>query len=198
MRILLVDNYDSFVFYIVGHLQRCRRDFPRLDWHIVKNDRVDPESVGDYDAVILSPGPGVPAEAGNLLKLIEKSAGRVPVLGICLGCQAIAEVFGARLLQLETPRHGHCSRLLSVDAYDPIVGFLSGAESRVGRYHSWVIDEASLGGEVPLRVTSRDEDGNIMSIRHESLPLFGLQFHPESIITAEGNRMIRNFLGFKF
>ena len=108
------------------------------------------------------------------------------MLGVCLGCQAIAEAFGGRLRRLDMPRHGHSSTLRDVDPEDSVVGFCSEEREVVGRYHSWVIDETSLRKDIPLIISSRDEDGNVMSIRHRFLPVFGLQFHPESIITDCG------------
>lgn len=194
MKILLIDNYDSFVFNIVGLLRQCRREFPCLEWDVVKNDRVTlPEAEG-YDGLILSPGPGLPAEAGRMPEVIKRCAGRIPILGVCLGCQAIAEAFGCGLRQLEAPRHGHPSPLHIEDPSDPLVGFLSGQRVTVGRYHSWVIDESTMTADTPLTVTSRDEDGLIMSISHRTHPLFGLQFHPESIITTHGPHLLLRFL----
>lgn len=194
MKILLIDNYDSFVYNIVGLLQRCRKDHPFLEWDVVKNDRITSYQAGLYDAIILSPGPGIPSEAGNLLQVIRHCIYTHPILGICLGCQAIAETFGSKLLHLDSPRHGHSSTLHDVDTFDPIIGFCSNGEATVGRYHSWVIDESTLPKDNSLIVTSRDEDGNIMSFRHLTHPIFGLQFHPESIITRNGQQMLCNFL----
>ena len=194
MKILLVDNYDSFVYNVVGLLEQCRATTPLLRWDVVRNDEVTPEMTAYYDAVILSPGPGIPTEAGRLAAVVAACIGSRPLLGICLGCQAIAEAFGLRLRQLEAPRHGHASNLRDVDAVDPVVGFLAGEESTVGRYHSWVIDDASFTPDTPLKVGARDEEGNVMSVYHPLLPVFGLQFHPESIITGQGLQMLRNFL----
>ena len=195
MKILVIDNYDSFVYNIIGLLERCRCDYPGLEWDVVRSDVVSLCDAERYDAVILSPGPGIPSEAGRLMSLIRRCAASRPVLGICLGCQAIAEVFGCQLRRLGLPRHGHRTTLTDVDAADPVVGFCAdGRSGVVGRYHSWVIDELSMGDDVPLIISSRDEDGNIMSIRHRTLPVYGLQFHPESIMTTCGDRMLHNFL----
>ena len=194
MKILLIDNYDSFVYNIVGLLQRCRCEYPDLEWDVVMNDEVSPCDAERYDAIILSPGPGLPSESGRLSEMIRHCAATHPMLGVCLGCQAIAEVFGSSLRQLDMPRHGHGSILRDVDADDPIVGFCNDGNGIVGRYHSWVIDESSLNRDVPMVISSRDEEGNIMSVRHRSLPIFGVQFHPESIITNCGERMLKNFL----
>ena len=193
MKILLIDNYDSFVYNIVGLLQECRRDFPELEWDVVRCDEVMLEDAAGCDGIILSPGPGLPSEAGNLMPLIRACAATHPILGICLGCQAIAEVFGAALRRIDPPRHGYSSELTDIDSEDPIVGLYQEGSGRVGRYHSWVIDEESMREGVPLKITSRDEDGNIMSVRHKDLPIFGVQFHPESIITCRGGRLLRNF-----
>ena len=197
MKILLIDNYDSFVYNIVGLLQKCRLTFPDLEFDVIRNDRITLSDTARYDAIILSPGPGIPSEAGLLTAVIDHCKTTHPILGICLGCQAIAEQFGCLLRLLEKPRHGHCSTLCNVDEADPIVGFCNNEVAKVGRYHSWVIDEKSIPTDTPLVITSRDEDGNIMSVRHSTLPIFGLQFHPESIISNCGLRMLQNFLSIK-
>lgn len=196
MRILIIDNYDSFVHNIVGLLRelRDRRGFNGLEWERVYNDRVEMEAVGEYDALILSPGPGIPKEAGAMPELLHRHASRLPVLGVCLGFQAIAERFGAELRQLPIPRHGHPTRLCHMDPEDPLVGSLANhtPPPTVGRYHSWVVDSNTLPPE--LTATSFDEEGNIMSFRHRNLPVFGTQFHPESIITDCGGEILANFL----
>ena len=193
MKILLIDNHDSFVYNITGSLKTIRAGgYQDLRWDVVRNDVIPDGPLQDYDAVILSPGPGLPEEANGLMALMRRIAGTHPVLGICLGCQALAVHFGARLRRLDNPRHGHMSRLKDVDPSDPVVGCVSENGGEVGRYHSWVVDEETVPS--CLIVTSRDEDGDIMSLRHESLPLYGVQFHPESMITRNGDAMIRGFL----
>lgn len=193
MDILIIDNYDSFVYNIVGLLRECRDVSGNVvNWSVVRNDEIPFASLDSYDALILSPGPGVPDEAGELTRLVEVAAGRVPMLGICLGHQAIAQHYGASLLQLPHPRHGHPSPLRDVDASDPVVGPCAGPDVTVGRYHSWTVDESTLPDL--LRVTSRDEEGHIMSLRHRSLPVYGLQFHPESIITTCGHTLLQSFI----
>lgn len=193
MNILIIDNYDSFVYNIVGLLQRERAagGWDKLEWDVVRNDAIPFDSLDRYDAIILSPGPGVPHEAGALMRLVVEAA-HIPMLGICLGHQAIAQHYGARLCQLAHPRHGHPSVLTDIDSSDPLIGRCGGVT--VGRYHSWTVDESSLPS--CLRVTSRDEDGHIMSMRHESLPTFGVQFHPESIITTCGRELLHNFIAY--
>lgn len=193
MNILIIDNYDSFVYNIVGLLRECRdRSCGGVDWRVVRNDDIPFAGLDGYDAVILSPGPGVPEEAGELMRLVDVAAGRLPMLGICLGHQAIAQYYGASLLQLSHPRHGHPSPLMDVDATDPVVGRCVGRDVTVGRYHSWTVDESTLPDS--LTVTSRDEEGHIMSLRHRSQPVYGVQFHPESIITTCGHTLLQSFI----
>ena len=193
MNLLIIDNYDSFVYNIIGLLRGCHTPAGHpLRWDIVKNDRIPLDTLHLYDAIILSPGPGIPSEAGDLMRLVSLAAGRIPMLGMCLGHQAIAQHYGAQLLQLVHPRHGHPSPLMQVDITDPVVGPCADGEVTVGRYHSWTVDDTTLPS--CLLVTARDEEGHIMSLRHRSHPVFGLQFHPESIITTHGPAIIQNFL----
>lgn len=196
MRILLIDNYDSFVYNIVGMLQQCRdtSSFDDLEWDVIRNDLLPYDGLDYYDALILSPGPGIPSEAGEMMRIINQCAETHPILGICLGCQAIAEYFGASLCQLSKPLHGHCSELQHIDPDDKLIGEFTGGRWRVGRYHSWMIDRQSIPKGGALLITSCDENENIMSVRHRHLPIFGTQFHPESIITENGIRIIYNFL----
>ena len=194
MNILIIDNYDSFVYNIVGLLQgeRAAAGGVGPEWDVVRNDVIPFGTLDRYDAIILSPGPGVPGEAGGLMRLVAE-ASHVPMLGICLGHQAIAQHYGARLCQLAHPRHGHPSVLTDIDPADPLIGRCGdGRGVTVGRYHSWTVDEASLPS--CLHVTSRDEECHIMSMRHESLPTFGVQFHPESVITTCGCELLHNFI----
>lgn len=195
MRVLVIDNHDSFVHNIIGLLQELRSNddrFSGLQWDIVLNDDAAPARALLYDALILSPGPGLPCEAGRLMETVKACAGRIPMLGICLGFQAIAENFGATLRRLPSPRHGHPSRLTRIDKEDPLAGSLADASPVVGRYHSWVVDTATLPSE--LAATSFDEEGNLMSLRHRELPVFGTQFHPESVITDCGRPLLAAFL----
>lgn len=193
MRLLIIDNHDSFVYNIIG-LLRCFRDSRlNLSWDVRKNDEIPLDSIDTYDALIISPGPGLPSEAGSLMTAIERSVYSRPILGICLGCQAIAEYFGGSLSHLGHPAHGHLSRLKAIDSSDPLIGEIGGGDDiRVGRYHSWVVSKETLPSD--LAVSSQDEDGNIMSLRHVSLPVFGLQFHPESIISSHGVEIMNRFL----
>lgn len=194
MRILIINNHDSFVFNIVELLREISRDrdFRNLQWDMEMNDEIDIPGALTYDALILSPGPGIPEEAGQLMELMEKCANHLPILGICLGFQAIGEYFGAKLHKLPTPKHGHRSILRNIDPHDAVMGSLADRKVAVGRYHSWVIDRDTLPAE--LIATSFDEEGNIMSLRHKTLPVFGTQFHPESIITDCGQQILSAFL----
>ncbi|MDE5689998.1 MAG: aminodeoxychorismate/anthranilate synthase component II [Duncaniella sp.] len=193
MRLLIIDNHDSFVHNIIGLLRDCVSRMPfRLSWDVVKNDEIPFDCIDNYDALIISPGPGLPAEASGLMKAIDLCSQTKPILGICLGCQAIAEYFGGSLRHLDHPAHGHLSVLKNVDASDPLLGCVGSETIAVGRYHSWVVAKETLPSS--LAVSSQDEDGNIMSVRHTELPVFGLQFHPESIMSNCGTDIIGGFL----
>lgn len=187
-KILVIDNYDSFVFNIVQLLKEAE-EAPYFE--VVRNDEIDFSSLDGYGGLLLSPGPGLPAEAGDLIPLVRKCARSHSVLGICLGHQAIAEAFGGSLLHLPAPLHGHCSILSSRTGADPL---LAGAMQpvKVGRYHSWVVNPVNLPD--CLEVTSRDEEGHIMSLRHRSLRIFGVQYHPESYMSTCGRILIDNWL----
>lgn len=187
-KVLVVDNYDSFVYNVI---QLLREAAAPVAYDIVRNDKIDFSGLGDYGGILLSPGPGIPAEAGELLKLIEFCKHTHPMLGICLGHQAIAETFGASLYNLPRPLHGHCSVLKRVDEHDPLLEDLTDP-IHVGRYHSWVIDPETMPGE--LIASSIDEQGNIMSFYHRGLPIHGIQFHPESYISDCGTGIIGNWL----
>lgn len=188
-RILVIDNRDSFVFNLVQLLRESGR---RPSVEVVSCDCLEGLHPEDFDGVLISPGPGIPSEAGSMTGFLSSCIGaRVPVLGVCLGFQAIAEHFGGTISPMPHPRHGHLSRLHITFPGDPVLkGVPEG--TAVGRYHSWKADPDNLPEE--LRVTSIDEDGNIMSISHRSLPVYGFQFHPESFITGCGKLMTDNWL----
>lgn len=187
-RILVINNYDSFVYNVV---QLLRESACRPEVSVVFNDAVRPEQVERCDGVVLSPGPGVPAEANLLPQVIGRIIRlRKPVLGVCLGHQALAEAFGARLEQMDAPLHGHPSRLRITDRTDVL---FKGCDTPVvGRYHSWVVAPDSMPD--CLRVSAVDESGHIMAFHHASLPIHGVQFHPESVITDCGRMLIDNWL----
>ena len=186
MKILVFDNYDSFTYNLVHLL----RKLGVTDLDVVRNDRMPLEAVAAYDKIVLSPGPGIPSEAGLLLPLIREYAPVKSILGICLGEQAIGEAFGARLENLTTVFHGVASRIRVV-ADDPLFEGL-GPEIEAGRYHSWVVSREVL--PACLRVTAEDEEGRVMALAHTEYDVRGVQFHPESVLTPEGERMIANWL----
>jgi anthranilate synthase component 2 len=187
MHILIIDNYDSFVYNIVQMV----RGIEGTVVDVVRNDVVRPDDAAACDAIIISPGPDVPSAAGRLMDVIDRCHSAVPMLGVCLGFQALAEYFGGSLVNLPAPLHGHESTLVDVDDEDllyrsveqPIV---------VGHYHSWIVDESTL--PACLHPTARDADGHLMSFTHRTLPIYGVQYHPESIITPQGRQIIENFV----
>lgn len=186
-RILVLDNRDSFVYNLVQLL----REAPSCHFDVVRGDHIPWGRLSDYQGVLLSPGPGIPDEAPGQMKLIEAVSHTHSILGVCLGHQALAEFFGGYLIPMEHPLHGHASGIQVRDDSR----FWQGVSDKatVGRYHSWIVDETSLPSELVPTAWSTD-DHILMAIRHHSLPLYGVQFHPESIITDCGHRLIGNWL----
>ncbi len=186
MKVLLIDNYDSFTFNLLHYVQQCTPNVV-----VKRNDEFDVQEVESYSHIIISPGPGLPAEAGNTLEVIKTYASTKPILGVCLGCQAIAEVYGGSLYNQKTVAHGLQKEVLKTKEDWPL---LRSAKNpfKVGLYHSWAIDEVTLPG--CLEITARSTEGVIMGIQHKEHPLTGVQFHPESIMTEDGVSMIRNWL----
>ena len=185
--ILLIDNYDSFVYNLY---QFIAVEDP--DVRLVRNDRITPEEAlsMEPDAIVISPGPGKPSDAGVCIELIRQLKGRIPILGVCLGHQAIGEAFGATVTHASRLMHGKTSLL--TDVADDIIFKGIKKPVQVARYHSLSVQESTLPEE--LEVTARSDDGEIMAMRHREYPIYGLQFHPESVMTPEGSAMIRNFL----
>ena len=187
MKILLIDNYDSFTYNLVHAL----REAGATDITVVRNDGIDLDAASRFDQIVLSPGPGIPEEAGILLPLIHRYAATKSILGVCLGHQAIAEAFGARIENLSEVFHGVQTPIRVTAPDEPLFSGLAG-EFMAGRYHSWVVRRAGLP-EV-LEVTAESSDGLIMALRHRVYRVHGIQFHPESILTPGGGIIIRNFL----
>ena len=192
-RLLIIDNYDSFTYNLVHAVKAMTT----AKVTVRRNDQISSEEAAAYDRFLFSPGPGVPSEAGNMPALIRAYAETKPMLGVCLGHQAIAEAFGAKLLNLPTVVHGlatEASTLPHEDgSLDPLFADLPAA-FQVGRYHSWVVDRAGFpAGD--FRVTAQSAGGIIMAIRHRRYPLVGVQFRPESVLTPHGNRILANWLG---
>ena len=185
--ILLIDNYDSFVHNLYQFLA-----VEDPDVRLVRNDRITPEEAlsMEPDAIVISPGPGKPSDAGVCIELIRQLKGRIPILGVCLGHQAIGEAFGATVTYASRLMHGKTSLL--TDVADDIIFKGIKKPVQVARYHSLSVQESTLPEE--LEVTARSDDGEIMAMRHREYPIYGLQFHPESVMTPEGSAMIRNFL----
>ncbi len=187
MKILLIDNYDSFTYNLYHLLEQ----YEGAEIEVCRNDQIIPDHLNDFNAIVLSPGPGLPSEAGSLINATRYCVRETKVLGVCLGHQAIAEVFGAKLKHMNTVHHGLGLKTKILQREDPI--FKNIPESFVsGRYHSWVIDPITLPSEII--VTATDDDRNIMAIRHVDLPVWGIQFHPESILTEYGKELIFNWL----
>lgn len=192
-RILLIDNYDSFVYNVL-HLVRSACS---LEADIVLNDKISFEQLSHYSHIIISPGPGVPSEAGRLMETIDYCRNSHTILGICLGHQAIAEYFGAKIYNLGHPLHGHKSSVYVTDSNDPVLGGIkdhSGntPEFTAGLYHSWAVDPSSLPPD--LKAGSINESGIVMSLYHTKYRIYGIQFHPESVISDFGKEIIEKWL----
>ena len=184
MRILILDNYDSFTWNLHHLLE------PLGEVTVKRNDGISVDEAASFHRIVLSPGPGLPSEAGILPELVRRLIPTHPILGICLGMQAIAEACGGSLYNQATVKHGIAVPCIPELPTDP---FFMGTEApfEVGLYHSWAVDEGSLPKE--LRVVAKSTEGVIMALRHKRFPAFGVQFHPESVLTPSGAHMIRNW-----
>jgi len=186
LKILVIDNYDSFVYNLVHYLEE-------LDCTVTvkRNDQLDLNEVEQYDKILLSPGPGIPDEAGLLKEIIKQYAPTKSMLGVCLGQQAIGEVFGGNLTNLDKVFHGVATSATQLVADEPLFKNIK-KEFEIGRYHSWVVSSENF--PVDLEITSLDQNGQIMSLRHKHYDVRGVQFHPESVLTPEGKKMIKNWV----
>lgn len=185
MKVVIIDNYDSFT-YNLSHLVKELG----AEVTVVRNDQFRLEDLEQYSKIILSPGPGIPSEAGLLLDVIRTYAGRKPILGVCLGHQAIGEVFGAKLENLSDVFHGVATPC-HIIADDPIFSGIP-RDITIGRYHSWVVSRESLPD--CLEITAVSDEGQIMALRHRELNIRGIQFHPESVLTPDGKKMLQNWM----
>ena len=193
MKILVFDNYDSFTYNLVHLVQKITG--AKVD--VYRNDQIALEKVNEYDKIILSPGPGVPSEAGLLLPLIKEYAASKSILGVCLGHQAIGEAFGGQLVNLSTVYHGVATpvklvKKVSENRSKKDLFATLPEEFSVGRYHSWIINEEGFPEE--LEITARDSNGYIMALQHKEYDVQGVQFHPESVLTPDGEVILRNWL----
>ena len=187
MKILVFDNYDSFTYNLVHLVEKILHT--KVD--VFRNDAITLDKVQAYDKIILSPGPGVPTEAGLLLPLIKQYAATKSILGVCLGHQAIGQAFGGSLINLDTVFHGVATPIQIIKEDAPILRGLK-KPVEVGRYHSWIVDEKTLPQE--LEITAVDDNGYIMAMQHKNYDVQGVQFHPESILTPCGEQIMRNWL----
>jgi anthranilate synthase component 2 len=184
-KILVIDNYDSFTYNLVHYLEALNCEIT-----VFRNDKLKLSQVNEYDKIVLSPGPGIPDEAGMLKSIIKTYAPTKSILGVCLGQQAIGEVFGGKLINLDHVYHG-VNTDIQIIAKDEILFSGLNKKIKVGRYHSWVIDP-----NLPenLEATAVDENGQIMAIRHKNYDVKGVQFHPESILTPDGKKILENWI----
>jgi len=187
MKILVFDNYDSFTYNLVHLVEKI---LP-VKVEVYRNDQIPLEKVKEYDKIILSPGPGVPSEAGLLLPLIKEYASTKSILGVCLGHQAIGEAFGGELINLSKVYHGIATSCKIINGPSEIFTGLP-SEIEIGRYHSWIVSKDKFPDE--LEITAEDENGYIMAMQHRTYDIQGVQFHPESVLTPRGEDILKNWL----
>ncbi len=187
MKILVFDNYDSFTYNLVQLIEKIING--SVD--VSRNDQIALEKIKDYDKIVLSPGPGVPQEAGLLLSLIKEYASTKSILGVCLGHQAIGEAFGGKLINLSKVYHGVAT---NINFERPVKSLFKNLPSTIeaGRYHSWIVSDENFPEE--LEVTARDDNNYIMALQHKTYDVQGVQFHPESILTPDGETILRNWI----
>jgi len=185
---LVFDNYDSFTYNLVHLVEKIMQQ--KVD--VFRNDQIALEKVKEYDKIILSPGPGIPEEAGLLLPLIKEYASTKSMLGVCLGHQAIGEAFGGTLVNLDKVYHGIATPIKITSERSKLLQGL-GDTIEVGRYHSWIVSEKGFPAD--LEITAVDDNGFIMGLQHRQFDVQGVQFHPESVLTPDGEKIMRNWLG---
>jgi len=189
MKILILDNYDSFTYNLVHLVDKLTSE----PVEVYRNDKIPIDEISAYDKIILSPGPGLPKDAGIMPEVIQTYAKEKPILGVCLGHQAIGEAFGGKLINLKEVYHGVATPIKIIERAENKDIFQNlPNEILAGRYHSWIIADEDFPDD--LIVTSRDLNGQIMSIRHKTYPCFGVQFHPESVLTPEGETILKNWI----
>ena len=187
MKILILDNYDSLTYNLVHMVEDITGVYPS----VFRNDEISIAEVDAYDLIILSPGPGIPSEAGILKEVIKTYAGKKPIFGVCLGLQAITEVFGGAIENMDQVFHGVATTMFQTDATAVVYTNIP-KEFEAGRYHSWIATNDAFPSE--LEITAVDDDGGIMSLQHKTLNISAVQFHPESILTPLGKQIVQNFI----
>jgi anthranilate synthase component II len=187
MKIMVLDNYDSFTYNLVHIL----KEISGSSVDVFRNDQVGLEAIGEYDKIVISPGPGIPDQAGITKEMIEHYAPIKSILGVCLGCQAIAEVFGGSLNNLAKVYHGVATNINICERDETLFAGIPDSFT-AGRYHSWVVNESDL--PAVLKVTAKDDDGMVMALAHTRFDVKGVQFHPESVLTKYGKQMVSNWI----
>ena len=189
MKIILIDNYDSFTFNLYHYLASLK-----VNVDVIRNDKITDKEIikNKYNRIVISPGPGNPNQAGNCIKIVKSLYKKIPILGVCLGHQIIGQVFGSKIIQAKRLMHGKTSLIKSKK-----IGILKNLPSKfvATRYHSLIIDKKTLSNE--LEITAETQDGIIMGIKHKEYNIHGVQFHPESIKTIVGKKLLKNFINFK-
>jgi anthranilate synthase component 2 len=187
MKLLMLDNYDSFTYNLVQLI----KDNSTIEVDVFRNDEITLQEVNQYDKIVLSPGPGLPSDSGILCELIETYKNSKAIFGVCLGMQAIGEVFGGTLINLNEPLHGVATPVKHVNSF-----LFKGIPEtfNVGRYHSWAVDAKTIPND--FLISAEDENGIVMAIEHRQLNISGVQFHPESILTEHGRTILTNFLNY--
>ncbi|MFC2110431.1 anthranilate synthase component II [Bacteroidota bacterium] len=187
MKILILDNYDSFTYNLVHLVEEITGIFP----DVFRNDKISIADVGSYDVIMLSPGPGIPDEAGVLKEVIKTYASTKPIFAVCLGLQAITEVFGGTIINMDKVYHGVATEMTVIDKNALIFKGLP-EKFEAARYHSWIAQNSDFPKE--LKITAVDDEGGIMALEHKKYNVSAVQFHPESILTPLGEKMVRNFI----